>query len=106
MYILRIRGKGAGGLVQHDSCRSPPSGARGQVHDRLLVLIWMQPDAVDRLPVVGEDVLAAIVGPVVGSRCAVRELALAELHALCEVGHVSVQAPSVIPEADDQRMRE
>ncbi|HEV8061388.1 MAG TPA: hypothetical protein VGP68_16030 [Gemmataceae bacterium] len=40
----------------------------------------MKPGAIDRLAIVVEDKLATIVIPVDGPRCAVRELAFAELH--------------------------
>ncbi len=45
---------------------------------------FSQPSPVDRLAVV-EDVLAAIVRAEDGPRCAVRELAFAELHGLIHV---------------------
>ena len=47
---------------------------------RLLPFVRMQPDSVDRLAVVVEDVLATVVGTINRSRCDVRELAFAELH--------------------------
>jgi hypothetical protein len=46
----------------------------------------MKPDAVTRFALVVEDVLAAIVVPVDGPRCAIRELAFAELHAVDSEG--------------------